>query len=473
MGTALTPLRTLRDWCIAVFLRCVGAPALGHIPGPRGLAFVRLMLHFVRDSLGALERTHALYGPLVSYPWPVSTVIAYDPNDVDHVLVDRGGRYEKGAQTEALQAVMGTGLVTNNDRPSWRARRPLVAKALGSSAVRAYAPTFFARADDLVEAWDTATADGERELDVSEAMQRVTFAIASETLLGRELSDADAKRVDEAIRFTARVVHGHMFQLLPLPYAVPTRAHRRFHAHCRDLDVLVYRLIDAARGRARLDDGSILERLVDARDPDTGAGLEDEVLRDEVLTLLIAGYETTASTLCWVLTMLAAHPEIQAQVREEARREGARVDSLGARTTHPLTFAVIAESMRLYTAIPMSSRRTLAPDTLSGYAIPAGTNVVVPVWVLHRGGSFAAPERFRPDRFEGCPAHRHAGYVPFSKGDRACVGKTFALVEVAAVLAHIVARFELRLAEQGVPAAESHVSLQPRGGLRLRVRRAS
>jgi cytochrome P450 len=435
--------------------------SLSHLPGPRGLAFIRLMFHFLRDSLGALEVSYARYGPVVSYPWPISTVILYAPHDIAQVLADKRRIYVKGAQTDELKAVMGEGLVTNSDRTTWAQHRALVTHVMSAQAVKAYAPLFASLTDTMLSRWSAGAV-----VDVATEMRRLTFAIAGRTLLGAELTEDEAVLVDEAVLFTSRVVHEHMFSLAPLPYWVPTPKHRAFHRHRRGLERVVARLIAIARTSATSANGqpSVLERLVH------DGQLDDRALRDEILTLLIAGYETTSNTLAWLLGTLAAHSEVQRRVQAEVDAAGTHVDGPEFRHTHPVTALAMLEAMRLYTAIPMSSRRATEDDELSGHRVPANTSVVVPTWVLHRDPKFwKEPLAFTPTRFEGCPAHRMDHYVPFSKGERGCPGQTFAMVEIATIVTRVLSRFSIELVAPSLPRAVSEVSLKPEGGLPLRL----
>jgi len=460
-------------WVVRRIHSLLRLPYLGHIPGPRGLEFVRLMRHFQRDSLGALEVTYERYGPIASYPWPISTVIVYEPKAISRVLVHNQRNYVKGAQTEEMKAVMGDGLVTNNDRVSWARSRAVVNKAMSARAVRGFIPVFAEYADALVASWEAESqpVEGAR-IDVWREMRTVTFGIAGRALLGANLSRANARAIDDAVRFTSGVVHDHMFQLLPVPYWVPTAANRRFHRHRHNLDRIVSELITASRDSPAKDESeSILDRLVHGVDPDSGEPLDDRVLRDEVVTLLIAGYETTASTLAWTFATIAAHPSVQARLHDEIDAAGVDLDWATFRKTHPHTYCAILESIRLYTVIAMSSRRTVDADDLSGYTVPPNTNVVVPAWVVHRDDAhWADPLAFRPERFSGCPVAQMPTYVPFSKGERGCVGQTFAMVEVAVIVVRVLKAFSLGL-PGGMPRAVSHVSLTPQGGLSLEVKR--
>jgi len=463
------------EWVARRIHRLLGVPYLGHIPGPRGLEFVRLMRHFQRDSLGALEVTHQRYGPIASYPWPISTVIIYEPAAVGRVLSQNQRNYVKGAQTEEMKVVMGDGLVTNNDRRSWAKSRAVVSKAMSARSVRGFVPVFADYADALVAKWTvTSQSDKGASVDAWREMRTITFQIAGTALLGASLRPEDGRAIDDAVRYTSGVVHDHMFQLFPVPYWVPTRVNREFHRHRHNLERIVGRLLRASRDSPAKDGSqSILDRLVHGVDPDSGESLSDRVLRDEVLTLLIAGYETTANTLAWVFATIAAHPAIQAQLHAEIDAAGVGVDWATFRQTYPQTYCTILEAIRLYTVIAMSSRRALDADVLSGYRIPPNASVVVPTWVLHRDAKhWPDPLEFRPRRFSECPASQMSAYVPFSKGERGCVGQTFATVEIAVIVVRVLAAFSLSL-PGGMPRAVSHVSLTPHGGLRLDIQRRS
>ena len=440
-------------------------PRLDHLPGPRGFDFVRDMLHFRRDSLGALEDCYRRFGPVVAFGWPINTVILYEPRDIRRVLVDNHANYKKGAQTKELQVVMGQGLVTNDDRVSWSRRRLLVNQALSARAVRLAMPLVDALAEQ-------AASRLEGDVNVSQAMRRLTFTIAARVFFGAELTDDEARRIDAAVLYASHVVHLHMFQLVGFPYAFPTPTHLRFHAHCKNLDAIVQRLISHAKAHPNEGGVSILARLVQARDPETNAPLSDIELRDEIVTLLVAGYETTANTLTWTLGLLAMHPDAQARVRDEVISQGHSTDVTTFAKTHPYTHAVLLESMRLYTAIPMSSHRTLDEDSLGGHRIPANTNVVIPTWVIHRDPlHWPSAASFTPERFTGCPMHRKDAYLPFSKGERGCIGQVFAMMELASIVTHIVERQGITPIDRALPRAVSEVSLKPEGTFRLRFTR--
>ncbi len=442
------------------------APDLSHIPGPRGLRFISHMFHYQRDSLGALERAYREYGPVVSYPWPISTIILYDLKTIKKILIDKDQIYGKGTQTDQMKAVLGEGLVTNSDRPSWLRNRTVVSREMSSRAIKAYAPIMEEFSKNACEILPDMS-----DVLVTEFLRKLTFRIAGRVLLGANLTDEDSEAVDSAVLFTARMAHDHMFQLLPVPYWIPVPKNREFHRHLGNLDRVVYKIIREAKSLAVTEQMSIAARLVKSRHPETGEALDDKTLRDEVTTLLIAGYETTSYSVSWILGLLAHHPEEQQAIQLEGESE-LPLESMEFSRTHPRLYRAILEGMRLYTAIPMSSRRCFGSDQYLGYPVPPGTSVVIPVWVIHRHKNFwDDPETFRPSRFENLDTSNIDQYIPFSKGARRCVGEPFSLVEIGIIVREVLRNFTLTPKEKKLPEPLAHVSLKPRTPLLLNFQR--
>jgi cytochrome P450 len=443
-----------------------------HIKGPRGINFVKLMFHFKRDSLGALEATEEQFGDIASYGWPINTVIIYCPKLIKQVLGDKNKIYVKGSQTDEMKIVMGNGLVTNNDRKSWLRSRVIVSKELGPAPITLFSKIIKELSVQMVQKWK---ANKSTDLDFSLEMRNITFSIAGKTLLGSDLTNEDARIVDEAVLFTSKMAHDHMFELFPLPYWVPTKRNKEFHFHNNNLSSIVSRLLAQEKKNSNEKDArSILQRLVYAKNPETGEGLSDRELRDEVITLLIAGYETTSNTLSWILGLLSKDKIIQDKLRIEILKKNEPIESINFKKTHPYLYQVILEGIRLYTAIPMSSRKNLEVDEFNGQKIPKNTSIVIPVWNIHRSEKYwEKPLTFNPSRFEGVEVNRLDHYLPFSKGERRCVGENFSLIEVAIIVSEILSNFELELIGVELPRAISHVSLKPKNGMPIRVKELS
>ncbi len=433
------------------------APDLSHIPGPRGLKFIAHMLHYQRDSLTALERSQREYGNFVSYPWPVSTVIIYDPKIIRTILFDKQQIYVKGVQTDQMRPVMGNGLATNSDRAGWIRNRAIVMKEMSAAALRSFAGVIEGLTEKELSGWKPGS------VDLTYRMRKLTFEIVGRTLLGAQLSQKDSDEVDEAVLFTSALAHEHMFRLLPTPYWVPVRKNRQFKMHLANMDRIVFRLIEEAKiSKANgKPPQSITERLVSSTHPETGESLDDRALRDEILTLLIAGYETTANSLIWILGLLSEKPVLQKEIADEYLGNP-KIESMEFTRTHPFLYRAILEGIRLYTAIPMTSRKAQRDDLLGDYNVPQDTSIVIPAWVLHRHSDFwEEPLTFKPERFIGKDPNTMDHYIPFSKGGRRCVGEAFSLVEMAIILGKIVGRFQFSPEFSKLPAPVSHVSLKP------------
>lgn len=437
---------------------------LRHIPGPRGLEFIKLMFHFKRDSLGALEETEKHFGKIASYGWPINTIIIYDTDLIKQVLGDKNKIYVKGSQTDEMKVVMGNGLVTNNDRKSWLRSRVIVSKELGPAAITGFAKIIDDLTQQKIKRWEESNA---QELDFSIEMRNLTFAIAGKTLLGSDLTDEDARLVDEAVLYTSKMAHDHMFELFPMPYWVPTQKNKTFHKHNGNLSSVVKRLLKQEKEHSdQSKAASILQRLVYAKNPDTGEGLSDIELKDEVITLLIAGYETTSNTLSWIFGLLAKHQTIQEEIRKELEASSEAITSINVKKTHPLLYKSILEGIRLYTAIPMSSRKNLEVDNFLGFKVPKNTSVVIPVWNIHRSEKYWKDAlSFNPSRFNNVEVNRLDHYLPFSKGERRCVGENFSIIEVAIIISEVLRKYKLELVGTDLPRPISHVSLKPENGM--------
>ncbi len=440
---------------------------LNHIPGPRGIEFIEMMLLFQKNSLRALEKSYKVYGPVVSYPWPVNTVLLFDPKLIKQVLIDKNQIYQKGEQTDELKPVLGEGLVTNSDRPSWLRNRTVVSKEMGPRVVQGFSSLMKDLTLSEMSLWPA-----EGDISLSQAMRALTFKIAGQTLLGSGLNAEDSKQVDEAVEMTSKLAHDHMFQFIPTPYWIPTSKNREFKKHLNNLDRIVLRLLNESKNlEPEKKTLSLLDRLVAAKHPETGQPLDQKNLRDEVLTLLIAGYETTYNSLCWTLALIASTPEVKKKICAELELQQ-EVNSMEFTKTHPELYHAILEGLRLYTAIPMSSRKSTASDQLGNYELPAGVNVIIPAWVVHRDPLFwPDPISFKPDRWNNVDPSQVDAYVPFSKGSRRCVGEAMAMVEMAVIISTVMRNFEIALKNSVFPEAVAYVSLRPDEEITLRVKK--
>lgn len=266
--------------------------------------------------------------------------------------------------------------------------------------------------------------------------------------------------------YTAEITYKRIFQFFPLPYWAPTPTYLKFNQQYKILNEIVQKLIQAEKERTQTNEAqSVLARLVHASDPETGQSMSDGEIRDEVLTLMLAGHETTAHTLTWVVGLLARFPAYQQKLLTEIETSE-ESDYL----KRPWLMSIIREAMRLYPAFPVLSRKARIASQLGPYAIAANTNVVIPIYVMQRSeANWPKALEFMPERFFDEEAEKSYAFLPFSKGPRRCIGELFAMAEISCVLVEFFKRFKFEPITE-LPQDIAHVSLKPLGGLWIQLR---
>lgn len=446
-------------------------------PGPSGrpsLEQLRTLRQGPHEFLLALTRE---YGHAVRYPvGPFRFHLFTEPDAVRHVLVGNHGNYTKNTfQYRLLSRITGDGLLTM-DGPEWLARRRLAQPSFHRARVSEFAPTFTRYAEDLADRWDAPCRSG-TPVDVAAEMMHVALQAVVKTLFGAEVGD----RAGPLWRAALDVLHHIMFQARTLglvPSWLPTSGNRRFRRALAVLDDSISGTIadrrreGAAADAARTD---LLQRLIDAQRDEGDARLTDRQLRDEMMTLLIAGHETVASALTWTWHLLAGTPDADSALSDEVRDVlGSRLPTAADLPRLVYTRAVFEEAMRLYPPAWVITRRARAADEISGYTVPRGALVVLSPYITQRHPDFwEHPERFEPERF--LPAaddsrHRYA-YFPFGGGPHLCIGNHFALVEATLMIATIARRYRLEAVRDHRVEVDPGVTLQPKGGLPMLVRR--
>jgi len=387
---------------------------------------------------------------------------------VHEVLVTQAGSFLKGISYELLKPMVGRGLLTN-EREHHRKQRQLMAPSFAARRVAGYADTMAALTEDAQRRW----ADGAR-IDVSEEMMRLTLAIVSKTLLDADTT-ADTERVADAVSVLVSDVNHRLTVPMP-PLHWPTPGNNRARAALQTLDEIIYSII-AERRRDGTDHGDLLSMLLAAREEGGGGGMDDKQLRDEAMTIFLAGHETTATGLAWSFYLLGRNPQVYARLREQAR---------SVLCGRPPTFAdlpklgyalqVFKEAMRLYPPAYAMGRRSTCEVSIGGVRIPAGTEVIVNTYGMHHDPKlFADPERFDPGRFEASAEKQipKGAYVPFGGGSRVCIGNHFALMEGQLILADLAQRVELTPTSLRPIEPDPMVTLRPHGPVPMIVRRLS
>lgn len=445
-------------------------PTTNRPPGPRGKPFLGVALQLRKHGLDLLARSARDYGDIVYLPlhFGESRLLLNHPDLIEQVLVVQQHKFHKSAMSKAATGrLLGNGLL-NSEGDFWRRQRRLAQPAFQKTRVNEYAATMVEHALAYTASW----RDGEVR-DIADEMSRLTCGIAVKTLFGIELGP-EADRVGETLNTLMRYQISRLRSAFSLPENFPTPANRRANAAFQYLDSLVYRII--AERRARGAGGNdLLSRLISAMDED-GTQMTPQQLRDETMTLFLAGHETTALTLSWTWYLLAQNPAAEARLHQElsrvlAAREPRPLEAKDAESL-PYLDAVIRESLRLYPPAYLIARLAIEPFDLADYSFPAGTTILMSQWVTHRDPRyFPEPLAFRPERWlDGLAARLPAhAYFPFGGGPRRCIGQGFALMEASLVAATLAQRFrfELEMGQTIVP--EPLVTLRPRGGIRMRI----
>ena len=441
-------------------------------PGPPAYAALRTLRALERDSLRFMQSAREQYGDIARMRFLFWEVYQLShPDHVKHVLQDRYAIYTKQTfDYRMLRPLVGDGLLTS-DGAFWLRQRRLMQPAFHRARIAAFVDMMVERARATVDRWAPIAARGEA-LDVVPEMSRLAMEVVTRALFTTEI-DTAAGRVGEAATTINRYVSENVTSLVFLLTPESLRGNRGARAAITTLNEVVDEII-AERRRQGEDRGDLLSMLLLARDEETGEAMSDQQIRYEVLTLLVAGHETTANALSWTWYLLSQHPEVGATMRAElARVLGGREPTIDDLPQLAYTRMVLDESMRLYPPVWATSRAPSEEDEIGGYRIRPKSVVLLSPYVTHRHPDFwERPEAFEPERFtpERVAARPRFAYFPFGGGPRQCIGNTFALMEATLVLAVIAQRFQLDLVPEHPVVPEPLVTLRPRFGLRIRLR---
>jgi cytochrome P450 len=435
-------------------------------PGPRNPVLIGHLPVFRKDPTAFLSRMAREYGDLVYFRLGGQDMyFVNDPDLVKEVLVTQQANFTKSRILKRSKVLLGEGLLTSEGEFHVLQRR-LVQPAFHRERLAGYAAAMAEISQRVSASW----TDGAR-LDVAEEMMRLTLAVVAKTLFSVDIGGGQAREIGSLMTSVLE-----LFDIVLLPFSeylekLPLPASRRFRAARERLDAIIYGIIEERR-KSSEDKGDLLSMLILAQDEEgrTG-GMTDKQVRDEALTLFLAGHETTAVALTWTWYLLSGHPEVE-------RRLHAEVDALGRPPAFEdlprLRYAemVFAEAMRLYPPAWGIGRMSKEEFQLGGYTIPAGVIVLMSPYVMHRSPRYwPDAERFDPERFtnenqEGRPKFT---YYPFGGGARVCIGERFAWMEGVLALATLAQKWRLRLEEGHRVALRPLITLRPRYGMRMRV----
>ncbi len=436
-----------------------GWPVLGALPGLR------------RDLLGELEQA-AAKGDLVRLILPLlpPVFLVTHPDGVRHILQARADNYGRTLFHDRLKVVLGEGLLTA-DGEAWARQRKLLQPHFSAAAVRRFVPTIAGVVHNRCSSW-AASGETGTTVDVAEEMSSLTLEIILRCMFGR----AATGDIGWAVRIGQAYVADRFWRPVDWPAWLPTAANRRFKQALDAMDAAVDRILDERTAGDGHDD--LLRSLTTVYAPGgcRAAGGNQRLLRDEAMTTLLAGHETSAVALTWALHLLANHADTAAAIHAEALATfgdaGPSADETGALVQ---TRAVVNEAMRLFPPVPWFARSALAGDEVLGQPIPAGALVLLSPWLLHRDARWwPDPLTFDPGRFQGerNKTRRPWSFLPFGGGPRTCIGLNLAMTEMTVALAMIVRDFDLVPTNDPTPCPEALITLRPAGPLRVTLKPA-
>ena len=430
-------------------------------PGPRGTLLGGNIHQFRTDILDFLLETARDYGPLASFRvGPRQVFLASGPDLIEQVLVTDAQHYIKHFGARAFKPVLGNGLITS-EGAFWHRQRKLIQPAFLKTRVQSYAPVMAELTNQMLDSWTPG-----KRVQIDFEFEVLTSKIALKTLF--DLDDrGDHERFDGVLKLAFNLMNERLRRIFKLPLWLPTPANRRLKRAVAELDQTVQSFIASGRSRQHPGD-DLLSRLLVAQHQD-GTRMSDRQLRDEAMTLYLAGHETTALTLAWSWYLLSQHRRVEEKLVSEWKRvlRGAPPSSAHlSRLSY--TAAVIAESMRLFPPVYVIGREATTELELGGYRVKPGYTVLMSQWVNHRDPKyFPEPEEFRPERWEHGFSKRipKFAYYPFGGGQRICVGSAFALMEAAIILAAVGQRYRFTLDPDAVIGIKTQITLLPANGI--------
>jgi cytochrome P450 len=438
-------------------------------PGPAFTFPGQQLIAFRRNPTRMLTDLARTYGDVVQFRFAGQPAFLLNhPDFIQQVLVTEQSNFRKGRALQQMRIVLGHGLLTSEGSAHAQARR-LVQPAFHHERIASYAATMVEEAVRTSTLWQE-----EMPFDVVREMNSLTLRIVGRTLFSVDLAGEEieiANALDDLF-VLADPIH---LLLAPLLTWLPTNAARRFRASAAFFDQLIYGAIDARR-QTGPGQGDLLDLLLDSVDAETGEATDRQFIRDQALTLLLAGHETTANALAWCWHLLAAHPASEERLHAELDRVlgDGRLPGIADLADLPFTRSVFAESLRLYPPAWVIGRTAIQDSVIGGYAVPAGATVILSPWVTHRDRRyFDHADEFRPERWlsEERSGRPKFAFFPFGGGPRVCIGAQFAWTEGTLLLATLAQRWRLRPQDGRTIAVDPKVTMRPKEGLWMKAQK--
>lgn len=394
---------------------------------PSGSLFGHLK-NYVADPLHFLQSHQKKYGDIFTFRVATRQLIFINqPDYIRRVLQDNNRNYQKSEAYRRLAMLLGDGLFTS-EGDYWRTQRRTIQPAFHRDQIKSYAHIMHDYSCRMLERWQQ-----QKEIELATEMTGVTLQIINKTMLNVEM-DQGGHVVAEHLPFALRFMINRITSPVNVPLWIPTGTNVKFKNALKILDQLIHEIIQYKKNHLDID---LLSQLITLKDQDTWQGMTDRQLRDEVMTLFLAGHETTAMALTWTLNFLMRSPEVMSRIQKELKSIKNPWDGL-----HNIYLQhVIHEALRMFAPVWILSREACGDDRLGPYAIHKGDRIIFSPYIVHRNPDYwELPDQFNPSRFDQAPKHRYA-FFPFGGGPRVCIGQHFALMEMTILLVNILQNF--------------------------------
>ena len=437
-------------------------------PGPRGYPVIGNLPQMLRNPLQFLTNVTEEYGTVVKLGamGPQKLYLVSDPNHVRYILQENSHNYIKGKNFQIIKQIIGEGLAVK-EGSAWKRERRLMQPSFHRQQVGALVTLMNQTTAQMLQDW--GNVESGEPLDIFSQMMNLTQTILLKSLLSIDSPEQIAE-MNQIWNTAYEYLSSQLWAVFKLPLWIPTPKNRRFLKAMSKLDKIVYGIIQQRRASDN-SPGDLLAMLMDAYDSESGSGLTDEQLRDEVMTIFTGGFETSAAVLAWTWYLLDRHPEVERKLYSEIEEVlGDGTPTLEDLPQLKYGKMVLSESMRLYPGAWVFTRTNLQADQIGDYHIPANSLIMISPYVTHRlEEHWLNPEKFNPERFtkEKVAARPRYTYYPFGGGQRQCIGEVFAMTEMQLVLAMVAQKYRLNSVPEHPVEAEPMFTLRPRHGIQM------
>lgn len=436
-------------------------------PGPKGIELFKSLMNLSKDPLGVIERLNLKYGDFIGVNvFGRRIILVSHPKYIQHILKDNFKTYfKRGQDFEEVRPIIGNGLVLS-DGDLWLQQRRTLSREFHKDSVERFIPDMMNVTKMALEKWDKKDLS---DIDMYEEFMLLTLEIAALLFLGTPIQNAHV--FHDAIEFNGRLAEARIRSGIRVPRGCPLPSHIKASKKVKAMDQIIFKIISDYK-KNPTEHVNILSRLVKFNE--SNPTMSDQQLRDEVVTMLLAGHETTSSTLCWVFYNLAQHSEWQEQLAQEAQ-DVLSDDAINLESINRLvkTKAFIQESMRLFPTVANLDRQATDDDMLDGFEIKKKTTVNISIYMVHRHPEFwENPLVFDPNRFLGERLEKiHPySYLPFGRGPRACIGELLATVETQLIVAFTLKKMKVSLVKPGPIKMLPRITMVPEGGLHMKLK---